>query len=72
MVPWTLHDLRRTYATNLQRLGIRPEVTQALPNQVSGTRAGTIGTYQRHRCKAEMREAVELYEIWLQRVIIEG
>jgi hypothetical protein len=28
LVPWTLHDLRRTVATGLQRLGVRLEVTE--------------------------------------------
>ena len=30
IAPWTLHDLRRTYATNLQRLDIKLEVIEAL------------------------------------------
>jgi integrase len=68
--PWTLHDLRRTYATNLQRLGIRLEVIEALLNHVSGTRAGIVGVYNRHRYEAEMRQAVELYEKWLRENIV--
>src|SRR5215216_6663072 len=32
---FTLHDLRRTFATNMQRLGVRVEVTEALLNHVS-------------------------------------
>jgi integrase len=44
---WTLHDLRRTFATNLQRLGVRLEVTESLLNHVSGTGAGIVGVYQR-------------------------
>lgn len=62
---WTLHDLRRTFATNLQRLGIRLEVTEALLNHVSGTRAGIVGVYQTHRYEAEMREAALTFERWL-------
>jgi integrase len=60
--PWTLHDLRRTYCTNLQRLGVRLEVIESLVNHVSGTRSGVAGVYQRHRWEAEMREAVATYE----------
>ena len=62
---WTLHDLRRTFATNLQRLGVRLEVTEALLNHVSGTRAGIVGVYQQHRYEAEMREAVLAFERWI-------
>jgi integrase len=68
--PWTLHDLRRTYATNLQRLGIRLEVIEALLNHVSGTRAGIVGVYQRHQYEAEMREAVTQFDDWFAKVIL--
>ena len=37
LVPWTLHDLRRTVATGLQRLGVRLEVTEAVLNHISGS-----------------------------------
>jgi integrase len=70
--PWTLHDLRRTYATNLQRLGVKLEVIEALLNHVSGTRAGIVGVYQRHAYEGEMREAVETFEVWFQRTILAG
>ena len=45
---WRLHDLRRTMATGLQRLGVRLEVTEAVLNHVAGSRAGIVGVYQRH------------------------
>ena len=62
---WTLHDLRRTFATNLQRLGVRLEVTEALLNHVSGTRSGIVGVYQQHRWEAEKREAIRQWEAYL-------
>jgi len=70
--PWTLHDLRRTYATNLQRLGIKLEVIEALLNHVSGTRAGIVGTYQRHGFWDEMVKAVTAYEEWFARTITQA
>jgi integrase len=70
LAPWTLHDLRRTYATNLQRLGIRLEVIEALLNHVSGTRAGIVGVYNRHRYEAEMHDAVTQFDEWFARVIL--
>lgn len=45
---WRLHDLRRTVATNMQRLGVRFEVTEAILNHVSITQAGVASVYQRH------------------------
>ncbi|MEI9852294.1 MAG: integrase [Sphingomonas sp.] len=55
---WTLHDLRRTMATGLQRLGVRLEVTEAVLNHLSGARAGIVGVYQRHNYFAEKRGAL--------------
>ena len=46
--PWRIHDLRRTVATGLQKLGVRFEVTEAVLNHVSGSRSGIAGVYQRH------------------------
>lgn len=67
--PWTLHDLRRTYATNLQRLGIKLEVIEALLNHISGTRAGIVGVYQRHNFWNEMVDAVNRYDEWFTKTI---
>ena len=43
---WRLHDLRRTMATGLQRLGVRLEVTESVLNHVSGSRATEFGRIQ--------------------------
>ena len=59
--PWTLHDIRRTVATGLQRLGVRLEVTEALLNHVSGSRAGIAGVYQRHGWDREKAEALRAW-----------
>lgn len=56
---WTLHDIRRTVATGLQRLGVRFEVTEAVLNHVSGSRGGIAGVYQRHDWKEEKRAALD-------------
>jgi integrase len=58
---WTLHDLRRTVATGLQRLGVRLEVIEAILNHVSGSRAGIVGTYQRHQFGPEKRTALDAW-----------
>jgi integrase len=55
---WTLHDLRRTVASGLQRLGVRLEVTEAVLNHRSGSMAGIVGVYQRHDYAAEKRDAL--------------
>jgi integrase len=58
---WTLHDIRRTVATGLQRLGVRFEVTEAVLNHVSGARGGIAGVYQRHDWKIEKCHALNLW-----------
>jgi len=55
---WRWHDIRRTVATGMQRLGIRLEVTEAVLNHVSGSRGGIVGVYQRHDWAEEKRTAL--------------
>lgn len=58
---WRIHDLRRTVATGLQRLGFRLEVIEAVLGHVSGSRAGIVGVYQRHSFDDEKREALDAW-----------
>ena len=61
LAPWTTHDIRRSVATGLQKLGVRLEVTEALLNHVSGSRSGIVGVYQRHGWDKEKRAALEAW-----------
>jgi integrase len=58
---WRLHDLRRTMATGLQRLGVRLEATEAVLNHIAGSRAGIVGVYQRHTWADEKRAALNAW-----------
>lgn len=62
MGSWVIHDLRRTFASGLQALGIRIEVTEKLLAHTSGTMAGIVGIYQRHTYVDEMRDAIGKWE----------
>jgi integrase len=66
---WRLHDLRRTLATGLQRLGVRFEVTEAVLNHVSGSKSGVAGVYQRHEWKQEKRDALDAWAAHIERVL---
>ena len=66
---WVLHDLRRTVATNLQRLGVRLEVTEAVLNHVSGSRAGIVGVYQKHDYADEKRAALDAWARRLEAIV---
>lgn len=67
--PWRLHDLRRTVATGLQRLGVRFEVTEAVLNHVSGAKGGVAGVYQRHDWAPEKRAALVEWGIKIERLV---
>jgi integrase len=66
---WRLHDLRRTVATGMQRLGVRLEVIEAVLGHVSGSRAGIVGVYQRHRYVEEAREALAAWGAHVRRLL---
>lgn len=70
--PWRPHDLRRTLATGLQRLGVRFEVTEAVLNHVSGARGGVAGVYQRHDWKDEKRAALNAWSEHVTSLFTEG
>lgn len=58
---WTFHDLRRTAATGMARLGIAVRVTEAVLNHVSGTGGGIVAVYQRHDYAEEKRRALDAW-----------
>jgi integrase len=58
---WTLHDLRRSCATGMARIGVQPHVIEAVPNHSSGFRAGVAGIYQRHPYLEERRHALDAW-----------
>ena len=68
---WTFHDLRRTAATGMARLGIPIPVTEAVLNHVSGTTAGIVSVYQRHDYAVEKRRALEAWGNMVM-AIVEG
>ena len=63
---WTLHDLRRTFATNLAALGTPIQVTERLLNHISGAVSGVAAIYNRHSYLPEMRAAIGAWEAKLQ------
>jgi integrase len=65
MPAWCFHDIRRTAASNMARLGINLPVIEKILNHVSGSFAGIVGVYQRHSYDAEKRSAMQT---WARRV----
>jgi len=56
---WHLHDLRRSAATGMARLGVAPHVIERVLNHTSGTFGGVAGIYNRFQYLSEMRDALE-------------
>lgn len=71
VAPYTLHDLRRTFATTHARIGTPIHVTEKLLNHVSGTISGVAAVYNRHTYLEEMRKAVAAYDEYLAKLISE-
>jgi integrase len=56
---WTLHDLRRTCATQMGELGVLPHVVEQALNHVSGAKAGVAGVYNRSKMSDAVREGLQ-------------
>jgi len=69
--PFVLHDLRRTFSTGLNSIGIAPEVTEACLNHISGTKGSVAGVYNQY---AYLPEKTVALERWADHVIglVEG
>ena len=61
MPPWCLHDLRRTCASGMARLGVGLPVTEKVLNHISGSFSGIVSVYQQHDFADEKRKALEAW-----------
>jgi len=60
---WTLHDLRRTWASLAARWGIPEHLAARIQNHRSAVHTNPIrAVYQRYEFRDEMRDAMELFE----------
>ena len=58
---WRLHDLRRTLASGMARLGVAPHVADKILNHQAGTISGVAAVYQRHEFLAEREQALDIW-----------
>jgi len=58
---WTFHDLRRSTATGLARIGINLPVVERILNHTGSSFSGVAGIYQRHSFDAERRHALDAW-----------
>lgn len=67
--PWVFHDLRRTLATNMQRLRVSYETIEHLLNHKERVRTGIGKVYQTHGFKDEKLAALEKWEARLGQIV---
>jgi integrase len=67
--PWRIHDLRRTVATGMERLGIQQQVVEALLGHIAGSKAGVVGIYQRYAYEQEKRAALEKWAEYIASLV---
>jgi integrase len=58
---WRLHDLRRTMASGMARLGHAPHVVEAVLNHTGGTISGVAAVYNRYSYADEKSRALEVW-----------
>jgi integrase len=68
---WTLHDLRRTFASGMASIGVQLPVIERLLNHVSGSFGGIVGVYQRYDFMPEMRDAILAWEARVRALCVE-
>ncbi|MDI2103927.1 site-specific integrase [Bradyrhizobium sp. Mp64] len=67
---WTFHDLRRTGASGMARLGIQlPVIEHILNHHASGSLRGVTGIYIRHEFAEEKRKAMEAWASFVQSIV---
>lgn len=66
LTPWRIHDLRRTAATGMARLGHPPHVVEAVLNHASGRISGVAAIYNRFNYADEKRTALQDWARFLQ------
>ena len=70
---WTLHDLRRTYITRLNELGILPHIVEACVNHISGVaKAGVAGVYNKAEYLPERIAAMERWASVVDGIVAGG
>lgn len=66
---WRLHDLRRTFASGMARLGISPYIADKILNHQSHTMSSTAAVYQRHAFLPERQAAMERWSIHVEQLM---
>jgi len=66
---WVTHDIRRSVASGMAKIGIAVPVTEKILAHRSGTFRGIVGTYQRHSFLPEMAAAMQKWGDHVEQLI---
>jgi integrase len=55
---WRIHDVRRTVASGMARIGVDPHVIEKVLNHKSGIISGVAAVYNRYAYEKEKRSAL--------------
>lgn len=69
---WGPHDLRRTIATGMARLGVHLPVIERCLNHVSGSFGGIVSVYQHHSYADQKRAAWEAWALHVEQISTAG
>jgi len=67
--PFTLHDLRRTAASGMARLGIAPHVVDKVLNHTAGTIKGVARIYNKYEYGDERKTALAAWGEYVERLM---
>ena len=68
MAEWRVHDLRRTAASNMARMGFPPHVVAAVLNHSPGSTQGITAIYNRYRYSDEKRDALTAWANYMETI----
>lgn len=65
---FTAHHVRHTMSTRMREIGIRPDIVERILGHVVD--AGVVGVYSSYDWLPEMREALEKWEQWIEKIVV--
>lgn len=66
LLPWRLHDLRRTMRTGMSKLGVQPHIAELAINHI---KTGVEAIYDQHRYHREIRAALVIWAKHVESVV---
>src|SRR5262249_45353222 len=66
---WVIHDIRRSVASGMARIGVAVPVIEKIMAHRSGTFAGVVAVYQRHSFLPEMAAALQRWGDHIEQLV---